>query len=101
MIGKKHKAIIKIIKLIDKVFGIEAPRPNNDWTIFDAIGLEKGNKIIYLDVCAYKKFGYYYSCDIIIDDPDDIRMAYDGQTSDEEELLQIIEKFFEIKRVVT
>ena len=98
----KNRAIIRIIKLVNKVFGVNAPQPNDDYSPFDDIGLQKGDKVIYINTSSYKKFGYYYSCDVLDNDPEIIlRSLYDGQTSSKEELLQIIEKFFEIKRVVT
>jgi hypothetical protein len=94
----KHKEIIKLVNLVNKAFGELAPKPNRDWDNFSRIGLQKDNKRIY--IAYYKKNDYFYECDLLVDDPDIVSISQEnGNVSSKEELLNVIEKFFEIKRI--
>jgi hypothetical protein len=97
---KKDREIKRLIKFIDKIFGINVLEIKDYWESYDAIGLQRDNKLIYISTTRYKKHGYFYECELLVDDPEIVYISQESESNvSQEELLNVIEKFFEIKRI--
>ncbi|WP_342269581.1 hypothetical protein [Rickettsia endosymbiont of Orchestes rusci] len=93
---EKNKQVKKLIKLVNNIFGNDIFTVVNYWCDESSIGLKKDNKLIY--VCIYNKNGYFYESEILLDDPEEPYIVQDSENVSEEQLLEVISKFFEIER---
>jgi hypothetical protein len=94
---KKDKVIIKFLELVKNKFGINALSIVDYWNIYDAIGLQRNNKLIYVEHLKLSHF--FYECELLSDDPEIVYTVQStGNDVTEEELLKIIDKFFEVPK---
>ncbi|MEY4463831.1 MAG: hypothetical protein RLZZ81_802 [Pseudomonadota bacterium] len=96
-IVKRSKVINKLLSTINKIFGNDSFIISSRWDSVCDVGLQRGNKLIYISTFGCKKNCYFYECEILVNDPEEVYIVEDSDTALEEELLEIISKFFEIK----
>lgn len=97
-IVKRNKQINKLLNTINNMFGSDNFLISSRWDSVCDIGLQKGNKLIYISTFGCKKNCYFYESEILINDPKEVYIVQNNETNvPEENLLEIISKFFEIK----
>ncbi|WP_341755624.1 hypothetical protein [Candidatus Tisiphia endosymbiont of Ptychoptera albimana] len=98
---KKEEGIIKLLNLVNDIFGNDAPVINDHWEgDLCAIGLQKDNKLIYVSITGCAKNQYFYECELLVDDPEEVYIAQDSEDNvTEERLLEVMSKFFDIPLV--
>lgn len=92
---KKDKSIINFLRLINNQFGRNTFFLVDHWNIRDAIGLQKDNKLIFVEYFRLNQF--FYECELLVDDPEIVYISQGSDITSKEQLLEIMSKFFEIK----
>lgn len=94
---KRDRSILKLLSAINRVFAKDVFTISGRWDSLCDIGLQKGNKLIYISTFGCKKNHYFYECEEILENSD---IPYKALGSDdnvtEEQLLEVISKFFGI-----
>lgn len=98
---KKHKRIIKLVKLINNIFGNNTLLINDHWEgDLCAVSFQKGNKLIYISTIGCKNDHYFYECELLIDNPDEIYITQNSEDNvPKEKLLEVMSKFFSIEKL--
>ena len=92
----KDEPLMNFLKLVNNKFGENTFHIIDHWNIYEAIGLQKNNKLIYIEHLKLNNF--FYECELLLDDPEEVYIVYSTDFNvTAEELLEIMSKFFEIK----
>ena len=93
---RKSKEIIKLIKLVNTIFGNSGLEVCDNWASdSNAIGFYKNNQLIY--IAFYNKDDYFYECDLITGDPDQPYLIQESNNTTKQQLIKIMSKFFAIE----
>ena len=99
--NSKDNSILKVIKIIKNTFGDKIFKEVDYWDSKFSIGLQKENKLIYISTSAAlgDEDFYFYECEDLVNDSEKIYTSAGSDNCNSQQLLNVIEKFFLVKRV--
>ena len=92
----KSKEVTEFLQLVDHTFGTKTLEVVDHWDDETAVGLQKANKLLYVDIdCNGLCF---YECEFLVDDPEIVYNAGNSENNiTQQNMIKVIKDFFNIE----